>query len=179
MGLISIITILMAGVGFLTFGFTESVCGTPPNRYHGGQIEKGSIIVHGQDYDFSNFKHPKAGTTFGGQSNPLLEGGWNLAGNDASFLFQKVNQNCLGLITKASTTSITGSGSTLDWYFPCNVYNQFGTSGVNLTAYESGTNCHATSTARNLFSAMKPLGQVFYTWDDVLNDNRNLAVYES
>ncbi|KII94232.1 glycosyltransferase family 2 protein [Plicaturopsis crispa FD-325 SS-3] len=178
MGLMSIILVLMAGVGFLTFGFTESVCGTPPNRFHSGSIGNGSVIIHGQDYDFSNFKHPAAGSDFNGQTNPLLEGGWNAAGGDLSFMFQKTNQNCYGLITKASGSSISGSGGSLDWYFPCNIYDQFGTTGVNLTGYESGTSCHLSSTARNGLSALTPQGQVYYQWEDVHSSSRNLAVFE-
>ncbi|KAJ6613576.1 hypothetical protein B0H10DRAFT_1760150, partial [Mycena sp. CBHHK59/15] len=34
MGLISIILSLMAAVGFITFDFTQAMCGTPPNRFH-------------------------------------------------------------------------------------------------------------------------------------------------
>lgn len=184
MGLISLILLLMAGVGFLTFGFTEAVCGKPPNRFHGGavgddNIGDGSVVVNGYDYNFTGFNHPTAGTTFDGKTNPLFEGGWNLAGNDASFLFQNVNQNCLGLITKASSSSITGSGESLDWYFPCNVYNQNGTSGVNLTNYENPTTCHTTSKARTGLQTVEVLGQVYFTWDDVRSDSRNLAVHES
>ncbi|KAF8956068.1 chitin synthase [Flammula alnicola] len=184
MGLLSIILFLMAGVGFLTFGFTISVCGKPPNRFHGGAIGdnfigNGSVVIHGYDYNFTNFRHPKAGTTFNGTTNPLYTGGWNLAGNDASFLFQKTNQNCLGLITKASSSSITGSGNSLDWYFPCNIYSQYGTNGANLTSYETSTNCHITQTSRTDLEQVQVLGQVYYTWDDVKNPSRNLAVYES
>lgn len=178
MGLLSIILSLMAGVGFLTFGFTETVCGTPPNRYKSGTIENGSVIIHGFDYDFSNFKHPKVGD-FDGQTNPIFVGGWNAAAADISFMFQNVNQNCKQFITKAGNSSITGSNGDLDWYFPCNVYNQYGTSLANFTAYDSGTNCHATSQARQQLSSMHPLGQVYYTWDDVRNSGRNLAVFES
>ena len=178
MGLIGIIVLLMAGVGFLTFGFTEAVCGHPPNRYHGGQIQNSSVIIHGLDYDFSNFKHPKTGI-FNGQTNPLIQGGWNLAGNDASFMFQKTNGKCLGLIKKANNSSVTGSGDNLDWYFPCNIYNQAGNSGVNLTGYESSTSCHTSSTAKNGLNSMTPNGQVYYTWDDVRSSSRNLAVFES
>jgi chitin synthase len=178
MGLLSIIVLLMAGVGFLTFGFTVAVCGTPPNRYHAGQIENSSVIIHGLDYDFSNFKHPAVGI-FNGQTNPLIQGNWSLAANDASFLFQKTNQNCLGLIKKANSSSITGTGDNLDWYLPCNVHNQSGATGVNLTGYESGTNCHSSSRAKSLFSSLHSLGQVYYTWDDVRSTSRNLAVYES
>ncbi|KAF8203852.1 glycosyltransferase family 2 protein [Pholiota molesta] len=165
MGLVSVILVLMAGVGFLTFGFTISVCGTPANRFHGGAI--------GDNFIGNGSVH------FNGTTNPLYTGGWNLAGNDASFLFQKTNQNCLGLITKASSSSISGSGNFLDWYFPCNIYSQYGSNGANLTGYEASTNCHTTQTSRNLLEKVQVLGQVYYTWDDVKNPNRNLAVYES
>jgi len=178
LGLISLILILMAGVGFLTFGFTEVVCGKPPNRYHGGSIDTGSVIIHGYDYDFSHFNHPKVGP-FDGHSNPLFEGGWNAAGNDISFLFQNTNGPCQGIITKASNSSITGNNGQLDWYFPCNIYNQHGTSGVNLTGYESNTNCHVNTQARAQLAKMKPMGQVYYLWDDVKSSSRNLAVYQS
>lgn len=184
MGLVGIILVLMAGVGYLTFGFTESVCGKPPNRFHGGAIDaqhigNSSVVIHGYSYDFSNFKHPAAGSTFNGSTNPLTSGGWNLAGNDASFLFQKVNQKCLGLITKSSSSSITGQNNFLDWYLPCNIFSQYGNTGVDLTGYESGTQCHTSSRARSLFSQLQASGQVYYTWDDVKNPNRNLAVFES
>ena len=184
MGLVSIIAILMAGVGFLTFGFTISVCGKPPNRFHGGGIGNGfignaSVVIHGLDYNFTNFRHPQAGTEFNGTTNPLLTGGWNLAGNDASFLFQNTNQNCLGMITKAANSSITGSGDNLDWYFPCNVYPQVGVVAANLTGYGSSTNCHVSSTARSQLKMVQVLGQVYYTWEDVMNPALNLAVYQS
>ena len=177
-GLISIILSLMAGVGFLTFGFTLAFCGTTPTRYHTGEIQSASVVIHGFDYDFSNFNHPAVGTWTGNQ-NPLYVGGWNAAGNDISFLFQKVNQRCRNLITKASNSTITGNSGDLNWYFPCNVYNQRGNSGVNLTGVESGANCHYSAKSLSLLGAMKPAGQVYYTWDDVRDTSRNLAVFES
>src|SRR6267154_78285 len=178
LGLISLILILMAGVGFLTFGFTEVVCGKPPNRYHGGSIDTASVIIHGYDYDFSHFNHPQVGP-FDGHSNPLFEGNWNAAGNDISFLFQDTNGPCQGIITKASNSSITGKNGQLDWYFPCNIYNQHGTSGVNLTGYENTTNCHVNSQARSQLAKLSPMGQVYYSWDDVKSSSRNLAVYQA
>lgn len=168
----------MAGVGFLTFGFTEAVCGTPPNRFHSGTIENASVIIHGYDYDFSHFKHPKAGSTFNGQTNPILEGDWHVAGADISFMFQNVGQNCKQFITKAANSSIAGDTEP-EWYFPCNVYNQFGTSPQNLTGYDSSASCHISTTSRSQLASMTPQGQVYYTWDDVRNPNRNLAVFES
>lgn len=168
----------MAIVGFITFGFTEVVCGTQPNRFQTGTIDRASVIIHGYDYDFSSFKHP-AGGPFNGKSNPLFEGNWNAAGADISFLFQNVNQNCRQFMKKGANSTITGSDGSLDWYFPCNVYNQYGTTGVNLTGYESSTNCHVSSQARSQLASLKPQGQVYYTWDNIRNSSRNLAVYES
>lgn len=172
----------MAIVGFITFGFTETVCGKPPNRFHAGTIENASVIIHGYDYDFSRFKHPQAGSTFDGQTNPLLEGNWHVAGADISFMFQNVGQNCKSIITKAANSSIaspSGDSTDPEWYFPCNVYNQFGTSQINLTGYDQSTNCHLSSTSRSQLASMESQGQVYYTWDDVRNSNRNLAVFES
>lgn len=191
MGIVSLILLMMAGVGFLTFGFTKSVCGTPPNRYHGGavgpdNIGNVSVIIHGYNYDFSKFKHPAAGATFETSANPLTVGGWNLGGNDASMLFQKTNQKCRSIITKSNTSSIEGTGNFLDWYFPCNIYPQTGNS-LNTTNYESSTACHSSAALRASLSNpralaqqnLKLLGQVYYTWEDVKNKRRNLAVYES
>ncbi|KAI0274964.1 glycosyltransferase family 2 protein [Gloeopeniophorella convolvens] len=178
MGLISIIAGLMASVGFLTFGFTEVVCGRPPNRFHAGNIETGSVIIHGYDYDLSHFNHPQVGP-FDGHSNPLFQGNWNAAGNDISFLFQNTKGHCDGIIKKAPNSTITGNNGQLDWIFPCNIYNQHGTSGVNLTGYESNTNCHVSTDARTQLSRLHPMGQVYYSWDDVKNPSRNLAVFES
>ncbi|KAF7316781.1 Glycosyltransferase family 2 protein [Mycena chlorophos] len=184
-GLVAVILLAMGAVGFITFGFTEVVCGGQANTFHGGAIGddfigSSSVTINGYDYDFSTFKHPAAGE-FNGSTNPLDVPGWSgiLGGNDASFLFQRVNQHCLGLITKPSNSNITGTGEELDWYFPCNVRSQYGSTAPNTTNYASSTNCHTSSTARSDFSAFKPQGQVYFTWPDVHNTSRNLAVFES
>ncbi|KAJ7278479.1 hypothetical protein C8J57DRAFT_1060124, partial [Mycena rebaudengoi] len=39
-GLINIILIEMAAVGFITLDFTQRVCGTPPQRFHGGRRDQ-------------------------------------------------------------------------------------------------------------------------------------------
>ncbi|GAA5929034.1 chitin synthase CHS3 [Sporobolomyces koalae] len=175
-GLLCIIGLSMAFVGFLTFGFTQAVCGTPGLRYHAGTIEGGSMIYHGYDYDFDKFRHPAANGISEG-SNPLYDL-FNAASMDGSFLFQKVNQKCLNIITPAAGTGITHNGNQMGWYFPCNLYNQYGTSARNLTGYAEGALCHTQTDARKQFAALKPLGQVYYTWDDLKNSSRNLGVYD-
>ncbi|KAI0931177.1 hypothetical protein AcW1_001351 [Taiwanofungus camphoratus] len=177
MGLIAIILVLMAIVGFITFGFTETVCGRPPNRYLAGTIENASVIIHGYDYDFSDFNHPVVGN-FNGHQNPLFVGNWGVAGADISFMFQNTNGYCSNYISKAGNSTISGSGNNLEWYFPCNVFNQYGTSGVNLTNYGSDTTCHTSSQARSQLATMKPMGQVYYSWGNLTAANTNLALYE-
>jgi chitin synthase len=176
MGLLAVIGLSMAAVGFLTFGFTSSVCGTPGLRYKSGDIDTGSLIFHGYNYDFDKYAHPAAAGIAGG-SNPL----YNLFGAasmDASFLFQTVNQRCLNIITPAVGTGIPTQGESLGWYFPCNLYNQWGSSAVNKTGYTEGVLCHTQNDARSQFSALKPLGQVYFNWSDLKNETRNLGVFD-
>ncbi|OCB87088.1 glycosyltransferase family 2 protein [Sanghuangporus baumii] len=178
MGLLSIVMVLMTVVGFITFGFTQAVCGTPATRFRTGTVGNSSVIIHGWDYDFSTFSHPETGS-FDGTANPLFEGDWNVAGADISFMFQNTGGSCRNIITGADNSSITTENGDLQWYFPCNVFNQHGTSGVNLTGYDSNTTCHVSSTAREQLAEIRPEGQVYYTWDDVKSTSRNLAIYES
>lgn len=179
MGLMSIILTCMGGVGFLTFGFNQAVCGSPPNRFMAGTIDKASVIINGHDYDFSKFNHPAVSGVFTGKENPLYEGGWGAAGMDLSFMFQYNRGSCRRIITQAKGSAIPQTDGLLDWIFPCNMFNQYGTSTANLTGYDNSTDCHIKSGTQQLFNAYHPVGQVYYTWKNVTNDHRNLAVYES
>lgn len=177
-GIVSINIGLMAAVGFLTFGFTQAVCGEQGVRIKGGTVNNGSMIINGNSYDFSTWDHPAVGNYFNGTQNPMYMDQWNAGGHDGSFLFQKVNEHCLDIITPAPTTSIPKSGNRLGWYFPCNIFDQSGTSPVNKTGYDQSTLCHTSTSARDQFRSYHPAGQVYYTWEQVANSSRNLAVFE-
>jgi len=179
MGIVSIVLSLMAGVGFLTFGFTETVCGTQKLRINGGRANNGSLIINGYDYDFSNWKHPAVANYFNGSQNPLYMTGWMAGGQDASFLFQDVNEKCLNVIKPATGTGIQHSGNDMAWYFPCNLHGQNNTATTNLTGYQDSTNCHTSATARSQFAAIVPTAQIFYTWHQVKDERRNYAVYKA
>ena len=178
MGIVGIVAGLMGTVGFLTFGFTTVVCGTQGLRIAGGHANGGSLVINGYDYDFSTWKHPAAGTYFNGSTSPLYSDQWNAGGMDASFLFQDVNKNCYNVITPAPGSAIKSTGSSMAYYFPCNLHDQNGTSGQNLTGYDSPTNCHTSTAARSNFGAVAPTAEIYYTWDRVQNTSRNLAVYK-
>jgi len=184
-GIVSVVLSLMACVGFLTFGFTQTVCGTQPLRIKGGEVRNDSVVIHGYDYDMGKFSHPQVNGFFNGTQNPLYMDEWMAGGTDLSFLFQNVNQKCLNVITPSANSGIRHEGNAMAWYFPCNIHSQYGTSAsspVNLTGIESGTNCH-TATVAGAASwreyANKPTAEVYFTWGQVRNESRSLAVYKS
>ncbi|KHJ30897.1 putative glycosyltransferase family 2 protein [Erysiphe necator] len=178
MGLISIILLIMAFVGFLTFGFTETVCKNPAVRLRVNHIDKGFMIFHGRAYDLSSSKHPAAKGIPNG-ANVLYDLPEKHGGQDGSFLFQNVNGKCKNLITRAPGSDIpTNDKNDLAWYFPCQTFNQDGSSQVNdSTPDYLGYACHTSGDARDAFYSMKSTGDVYFTWDDIKNTSRNLIVY--
>ncbi|KAI1082776.1 glycosyltransferase family 2 protein [Whalleya microplaca] len=186
MGLISIILYIMAFVGFLTFGFQQTVCFQPGVRLHVNDVTSGYMIFHGSAYDLTKSGHPPADgiplRTDGTYANVLYDLPEKYGGQDGSFLFQNVNGKCKGLITLAENSDVPhddNDADSLAWYFPCNTFKQDGSSNPNLTIpYYLGYGCHTTQKARDTFYLqLHSTGDVFYTWDDVKNSSRNLVVY--
>ncbi|KAJ5708534.1 hypothetical protein N7488_008335 [Penicillium malachiteum] len=177
-GLISIILMVAAFVGFLTFGFTATVCGSPTTRMKINEVGDGYMIFHGQAYNLENSHHPAA-DGIPANSNVLYDLPHKYGGQDGSFFFQEVNGACKGLITAVDGGGVpTNSDGDLGWYFPCNAYNQDGSTSPNLTEpYYEGWACHTSSAARRPFWKLKPTGDVYFTWPDTKNKSRNLAVY--
>ena len=179
MGLISIILLVAGFVGFLTFGFTEAVCPNGgPTRLRVNHVGDGYMIFHGEAYDLTRSQHPLArGIAAGG--NVLWDMDQPHGGQDGSFLFQNVNGACKDMITLAPNSDVpTNSNGDLAWYFPCNTYNQDGSTLANYTIpYYLGYSCHTSSGARNDFYGLKSSGDVYFTWEDVRNASRNLTVY--
>jgi len=180
MGLLGIIGTLMLGVGFLTFGFTITVCGKPPQQFKAGEVDNNSVIINGVSYNLARFMHPKTAAVFNGSSNPMRDSGLNIAAQDVSFMFQNVNGTCRGIIGLASGSAIASDSGHPHWFFPCNGFNQMGTSTVNKTGYDSALYCHSTIQSRQqLQQQLQPAGFVAYAWEDVMRGNRNLGVYQS
>lgn len=183
MGLLSIIAIIMAFVGFLTFGFTRTVCSTSAQRIQVNNVDSGYMIFFGQAYDLSSSHHPVAdgipAEADGDGANVLYDLPEKHGGQDGSFLFQQVNGKCKGQITLAEGSDVpTNDNGDLAWYFPCNTFNQDGSTQPNLTIpYYLGYSCHTTSKGRTEFYDLSPSADVYFTWDDIKNTSRNLAVY--
>jgi chitin synthase len=178
MGLISIILLICGFVGFLTFGFTETVCGTPGLRLKINHVDTGYMIFHGSAYDLSESIHPPAQGIPPG-SNILYDLPQKYGGMDGSFMFQNVNGQCKGLINLAPKSDVpTNAAGGLAWYFPCTAFKQDGSSKPNLTIpYNLGYACHTSQTAREKFYGLRSAGEVYFTWEDIKNSSRNLMVY--
>ena len=178
-GLCSIILLIATFVGFLTFGFTQVVCPEGgPTRLQVNKVGEGYMIFHGKAYDLTRSRHPLARGISGG-GNVLYDMDVPHGGQDGSFLFQNVNGKCKGLITPVQDSGVpTDDDGNLAWYFPCKPFNQDGSSGYNDTAdYYLGYSCHTSREGRDNFYDLKSAGDVFFTWDDIRNDTRNLMVY--
>lgn len=177
-GLISIILMICAVVGFLTFGFTQSVCGQPGLRLKVNRVDSGFMIFHGSAYNFEGSRHPAARGILEG-NNILYDLPHKYGGQDGSFFFQNVNGACKGIITAAAGSDVpTNEKGDLAWYFPCTAFNQDGSSAPNLTIpYYLGYACHTTPNGRSAFYNLRSSGEVYYTWSDIRNASRNLMVY--
>ena len=179
MGLISIILLIMAFVGFITFGFTAAVCGTPGLQIQANHVTNGYMIFHGRAYDLEGSQHPAAMPDILAGQNILYDLPHKYGGQDGSFMFQNVNGACKGLITLAQGSNVpTNANGDLAWYFPCTAFNQDGMSKPNFTTENYlGYACHTSALGRKAFYSLRSAGDVYFTWDDVKNQTRNLMVY--
>jgi chitin synthase len=178
-GLISIILLIMLFVGYLTFGFTQTVCPEGgPLRLRINKVGPGYMIFHGKAYDLTRSQHPLA-RGIPATSNVLFDTDPKGAGMDGSFLFQNVNGACKNLITAASGSDVpTDNDGNLAWYFPCNLFKQDGSSAPNTSfPYYLGYACHTSRTSRDSFYGLRSSGDVYFNWEDVRNSTRNLMVY--
>jgi len=134
MGLLSFILTLMAGVGF-----AEAVHGTLANKVSWcpqfvGQCFEYAHCHSRLNYDFKPLLQRDLMAT------PIPLRRFESRSNYASFPFQKVNQHCLGVVTRASGSTILGASNFLDLYIPFNIHSRIQGSGTNSIGYESGAN---------------------------------------
>ena len=190
MGLVGVVVFIMAFVGFLTFGFTQTVCPRPPLSFRVDQVNGGYVIVHGWAYMLASWNnHPTIPDLTDEPTNPVYPP-IDAGGKDASFLFQSdVEGVCTNIITPKSTT-ISPQSTSDGIYFPCQLFDPKTTSGniPSSSGYTNQTGCHKTQKARDAFKSMQEYGlpngnggydkagRVYYDWEDIAAST-NLAVY--
>lgn len=179
MGLCSLILLICGIVGFLTFGFTQTVCPNGgSNRLRINKVGEGYLIAHGKAYDMTRSTHPLA-RGVPEFANVLWDLPEKNGGKDVSFMFQNVNGDCKGLITPAEGSDVpTDASGGMGWYFPCRQFNQDGSTPPNMTwSNYNGFQCHTSGVARKAFYGLRSTGEVYFTWDDIRNSSRNLMVW--
>lgn len=174
--LISIILVIGAVIGFLTFGFTRATCTNLTPRLKTDDISTAYLVINGRAYDLSSSSHPAADGIESGTN--VLYPPINAGGKDGSLLFQNVNGNCKGLIKPTDNSSIPNQDEEMAWYMPCKIMELDGSSSPNFTFdYYDGYACHTSSVARKSFYSLKVEGDLYYTWEAIADSNRNLIVY--
>lgn len=174
-GLISVILLIAAFVAYLTFGFTATVCDNDIIRIRNDEVNTGSLIINGRAYDLTRSKHPAAMGIPAGSNvlYPPVDAG----GQDASFLFQNVNDHCLNVLVPKSNSSIPSDGKRLAYYMPCQSFALDGSTKPNFTSpHYEGYACHTSDMARKALWGLKVTGEVYFTWEDIKKTERNLVV---
>ncbi|KAJ1830526.1 Chitin synthase, class 3 [Coemansia sp. RSA 2711] len=175
MGLVSLILLVMGFIAFMTFGLQQVLCGLSgqQTRIKWNKVGDGYVVVNGNAYDITKFKHTVATPWTGQAGANLMYQPAMAGGKDLSFLFQNPNSACRGVLSydKSATDS---SGNVVN-AFPCVYYNS--SNAINANQIPNNQGCHNTAKARKALSALEN-SPVEYSWDDVKNRNANLVVFK-
>ncbi|KAL4401855.1 Chitin synthase, class 3 [Malassezia pachydermatis] len=185
MGLISIILVLMAIVGYITFGFTQTVCGVQ-NRYDLHDIYFGtdaapSVLMGGKMFTLDKWHHPgfSGDQGYADLTNKSLtpadiaKYGSNY-GADLNLIFQQPGGACEGVLKPTQTNPPR--------YFECAILRtreQYGTTQI----FKSNDACHDVSTRTNMING-KPgyprvMGDAYVKWEDMANYTNHLMFWRS
>jgi len=178
-GLLSIIFYIGIFVTYLTFGLSSTLCNYSRQRLLHTDVPLTHIAINGEAYEYRHTDTDKESTDYVTVTADLLYGPSKYGGKDASFLFQNVNGNCQGLITPKDNCSIPiDEEKNIGWYFPCLVlpidplYDI-----INMTNKIHPRDCHLSNITRSTFYELESEADIYYTWQEVKNDTRNLIVY--
>lgn len=160
-GLVSIILILCAALGFLTFGFVKVACNRADRG--GAYDSKANIaldgdhryIIHGNVYNYGPFieKHV-AMPQFAALGNTTVWAIGNATGQDISALFPKANSTC----SKVAVLPITIQCTANEFFLP-----------------PTAKYCHKYEESQAVLATLKT-GWISYEWNNI---NRPLMVYNS
>ncbi|KAG0319864.1 Chitin synthase, class 3 [Dissophora globulifera] len=172
--LVFIIFMLCFTVGFLTFGFNVVLCGKEPNRIRHGHVDEQSAVLLGRAYLLKDFNHPPAAGIAAVANNLLAKPLPAAGGRDMTFMFQKINQDCKGVLESKAHDQ---NGNVWN-YFPCVVVNAG--SGTKPIGGLGTQGCHIgpqSLRARQLLRQLRFMGEVYFSWEDLKEKGTNFVVY--
>ena len=174
MGLVWIILVIMGLVGYITFGFTETVCGTN-QRYNlydlqYGDKSNGIVIGYGTAFSMDSFRHPRVegDPDLNGNTTPIYTDRFHLAKSYINLLFPVTGGPCEGVLN-------TVPNSNPPRYFDCSVVTK------ENTEFEFPNGCHSTEVKDRLFDNKVKnsprQGDVYVPWDSISNVTQNFMVW--
>lgn len=174
MGLIGIILVLMGIVGYITFGFTETVCGVQ-NRFNLNDVYNGdsaatSVLMGGKMFTVDKWIHPEFpgsdSGSFPSLTNRTVSDTWLYGadhGADLNLIFQKTGGACSGILEPAPNSNPPR-------YFSCTILRRSFPAG-SLTFTNDGA-CHMESTRRTMLQGGAKgypdvMGDAYVPWEDM------------
>ena len=163
MGLMVIILCLMAIVGYITFGFTETVCGIQ-NRYllddvFTGQSHTSSVLVGGKTLSLDDWTHkpfPEDDKYTNLTTHPIAY--TSLYGADAganvNLLFQKTGDACEGILKPVPNQNPPR-------YFRCAILRREFKYGAHI--FENPGACHSVETRSKIVNNNTDIPCLLYT----------------
>ncbi|SMN21441.1 similar to Saccharomyces cerevisiae YBR023C CHS3 Chitin synthase III, catalyzes the transfer of N-acetylglucosamine (GlcNAc) to chitin [Maudiozyma saulgeensis] len=178
-GLLSIIFYIGVFVTYLTFGLSSTLCNYSRQRLLHSEVAPTYIVINGAAYEYMHNYSNEDNPDYIMVTEDSLYGPSKYGGKDASFLFQNVNGNCQGLITPRNNCTIPiDEEKNIAWYFPCLVLPTDPLSNVtDKNTKINPRDCHLSNITRSTFYELESEADVYYTWQEVKNDTRNLVVY--
>ncbi|OMJ23371.1 Chitin synthase 4 [Smittium culicis] len=167
--LVSIVVIMCASVGFLTFGLQSILC-TQVTRTLNTRLSDYDVVINGNAYDISSFTHPAAPPTINDPIN-LLEPPTSAGKQDLSLHFQNPNTICKKILRYPDGFA-DQSGNVIN-VFPCSTVSIGQQNPPD--PQDAPFSCHTTLASRRALSSLKS-NPVSYEYEEVVK-NKKYVIY--
>jgi chitin synthase len=186
--LVSLIVLMVAAVAFLTFGLQAALCQDDRSGKYEYGTRPENMLVNGMGYYFNMdgssggvaWQHPPINTMVSADKVDIMnDPTYGARGMDASFMFQSpASGACEGLITRVGPA--TAGDATANYYFPCVMRKDDGSTPLNGTWDKSGVGCHTPAADRATWAGLMASSNspVYYTWDQIKDENRMLFAFD-
>ncbi|CAG8497521.1 1579_t:CDS:10, partial [Racocetra fulgida] len=138
-------------------------------RIRSGAITNSQISILGRVFNIRGFTHPPIPGIINATTFERTAGG-----NDLSFLFQGANIHCKGLFVPVQPAD--SNGNVIN-YFPCVALSNNDPLAPNTSLNPTQSGCHGSTNARRAILTLKPVGDIFYDWEDVQSSKHNYVVF--